>query len=162
MPFKTADLCDHYGDVVQIVEEELINFGGRDTFSGEIETVRTFEDNSLVRECLGRNGEGKVLVVDGGGSFRRALLGDNLAVLAIENGWSGVVINGCIRDAGEIMEMDLGVLALGTHPRKTDKRGFGDHNVTVRFGGVVFEPGAHLYADDDGVVVSPQPLTLPG
>jgi regulator of ribonuclease activity A len=160
MEYKTADLCDRFADVVQVVEEDFINFGGRDRFWGEMETVRAFEDNSLVRECLSRNGEGKVLVVDGGASMRRAMLGDNLAALAIEHGWSGVVVNGCIRDASDIMEMDIGVMALGTCPLKTDKRGLGDHNVTVRFGGVDFKPGQYVYADEDGIIVSPKALDM--
>jgi regulator of ribonuclease activity A len=159
--FKTADLCDHYGDEVQVVEEDFIDLGGIAAFNGQVVTIKAFEDNSLVAETLNEPGEGKVLVVDGGGSMRRAMLGDNLAARAVKNGWSGIVIYGCIRDAADIGEMELGVKALGTHPRKTDKKGAGEKNVPVRFGGVTFTPGIWLYADEDGVIVSQKALSLP-
>jgi len=158
---KTADLCDHFADTVQIVEENFADFGGLSAFHGEIATVKAFEDNSLVRESVFSPGKGKVLVVDGGASMRRAMLGDNLAAKAVENGWAGIVINGCIRDSADIGEMDLGVKALGTHPQKTEKLGLGEANVTVRFSGVTFEPGHYLYADEDGILVSSTPLKLP-
>lgn len=161
MEFKTADLCDHFSDTVQIGEEPFGDFGGRAPFHGTIETIKAFEDNSLVREAVGEPGNGKVLVVDGGGSMRRAMLGDMLAAKAVKNGWSGILINGCIRDSADIGEMDLGVKALGTHPCKTEKRGLGDRNVTVRFVGVTFEPGHYLYADEDGFIVSEAPLEMP-
>jgi regulator of ribonuclease activity A len=161
MDFKTADLCDHFSETVQIAEEPFVDLGGRLRFCGVIETIRAFEDNSKVRECVGEDGAGKVLVVDGGGSTRRAMLGDMLAAKAVANGWSGVLINGCIRDSAEIGEMDLGVKALGTHPCKTEKRGLGDRNVAVRFAGVTFTPGHYLYADEDGIIVSETELTMP-
>jgi regulator of ribonuclease activity A len=159
--FKTADLCDHFSDSLQIAEEPFADLGGNIRFGGQIETIKAFEDNSLVRECVGSPGKGKVLVVDGGGSTRRAMLGDMLAAKAVRNGWAGVIINGCIRDSGDIAEMDLGVKALGTCPLKTEKRGLGDHNVPVRFAGVDFIPGHYVYADEDGIVVSEKALELP-
>lgn len=159
--FATADLCDHFSETLQIVEENFGDFGGRAMFHGEIATILAFEDNSLVREAVSSPGAGKVLVVDGGGSMRRAMLGDNLAAKAVENGWAGIVINGCIRDSAEIGEMDLGVKALGTHPLKTEKKGLGEAGVTVRFSGVDFAPGHYLYADEDGIVVSATALKLP-
>jgi regulator of ribonuclease activity A len=158
MDFKTADLCDAHADTLQIAEPMLSDFGGRGSFSGPIETVKTFEDNSLVRETLETAGEGRVLVVDGGGSLRCALLGDNLAKLGIDNGWGGVVINGCIRDSGEIAGMDIGVKALGTHPLKSNKSKFGQVGTPVSFAGVTFRPGDYLYADEDGIVVSAKKL----
>ncbi len=154
------DLCDQFPDLVQVVEPMLGNFGGREVFGGEIVTLKAFEDNSLVREQVALPGKGKVLVIDGGGSMRRAMLGDLLAEQAAKNGWEGVVINGCIRDVNAIGETDLGVAALGSHPMKTDKRGLGDLNVDVTFGGVTFRPGHYLYADNNGVLVSPEPLSL--
>ncbi|HNR32049.1 MAG TPA: ribonuclease E activity regulator RraA [Candidatus Hydrogenedentes bacterium] len=154
MNFATADLCDQFEDRVRVVEGPLRDFGGRPSFHGRIETVKTFEDNSLVRACLDESGQGRVLVVDGGGSLRRALLGDQLAALAFEHDWSGLVINGCIRDAAAIAQIDLGVKALATHPRKTLKQGFGERGVSVRFGNVDFVPGHYLYADQDGVVIA--------
>lgn len=159
MHWTTADLCDSHGDEVTILELPMRDLGGRAQFSGCIETIRAFEDNSRVRECVAMPGEGKVLVVDGGGSMRRAMLGDQLAEKAVCNGWSGILINGCIRDSSEIAQMELGVKALGTCPRKTEKRGLGDHNVPVRFGGVDFVPGHYVYADTDGVILAAKPLT---
>lgn len=158
---KTADLCDHYSEQVQMAEEAFADLGGRILFSGQIHTIKAFEDNSVVREAVAEPGEGKVLVIDGGGSMRRAMLGDMLAEKAVKNGWNGVVINGCIRDSAEIATMDIGVKALGTHPCKTEKRGLGDRDVSVRFAGVDFVPGHYLYADEDGIIVSETALTLP-
>ncbi|MEH6812517.1 MAG: ribonuclease E activity regulator RraA [Motiliproteus sp.] len=154
------DLCDQFPELVQVVEPMFGNFGGREVFGGEIVTIKAFEDNSLVREQVALPGKGKVLVIDGGGSMRRAMLGDMLAEKAAENGWEGIVINGCLRDVNAIGATDIGVQALGTHPMKTDKRGLGDLNVAVTFGGVTFRPGDHLYADNNGLLVSPQPLSL--
>ena len=153
----TPDLCDAHPEV-QVVEPMFGNFGGRETFGGEIVTVKCFEDNSVVKEQVAKPGKGKVMVVDGGGSMRAALLGDMLADQAVENGWEGLLIYGCIRDVDAIGETDLGVQALGTYPRKTEKRGLGDLNVPVTFGGVTFQPGHYVYADNNGVVVSMKPL----
>jgi regulator of ribonuclease activity A len=162
MPFKTADLCDDHSDSLQIAEPGFSSYGGKPRFHGEIVTLKLFEDNSLVRETLGTPGNGKVLVVDGGGSLRCALLGDLLAARAVENGWSGILINGCIRDSAEIATMPLGVRALATHPLKSVKRGVGETNVPVRFAGVTFRPGDTLYADEDGIVLSGSDLLTGG
>lgn len=153
----TPDLVDEHPEVA-VVEPMFVNLGGRSAFGGEIVTVKCFEDNSVVKEQVGKNGEGKVLVVDGGGSLRIALLGDMLAEKAAQNGWRGVIVYGCIRDVDVIAETDLGVQALATHPRKSEKRGLGDLNVTVSFGGVTFEPGHYVYADNNGIIVSAEPL----
>lgn len=157
----TPDLCDAYPELVQVVEPMFSNFGGRTSFGGEIVTVKCFEDNSKVKELVGTPGEGKVMVVDGGGSMRHALLGDMLAEKASKNGWAGLVIYGCIRDVDEIMETDLGVQAIATVPLKTEKRDIGDVNIPVKFGGVTFIPGHFIYADNNGVIVSPQALKMP-
>lgn len=154
------ELCDQFPELVRVVEPMFGNFGGRETFGGKIVTIKAFEDNSLVREQVAQPGQGKVLVVDGGGSMRRAMLGDMLAEKAEKNGWEGIIIYGCIRDVNAIGGLDLGVQALGTHPMKTDKRGLGDLNVDVTFGGVTFRPGEYVYADNNGVLVSAEPLTL--
>ena len=159
--FITPDLCDEYPELVQVVEPMFSNFGGRTSFGGEIVTVKCFEDNSKVKELVGTPGEGKVMVVDGGGSMRHALLGDMLAEKASKNGWAGLVIYGCIRDVDEIMETDLGVQAIATVPLKTEKRDIGDVNIPVKFGGVTFIPGHYIYADNNGVIVSPQELKMP-
>ncbi|MBK7898856.1 MAG: ribonuclease E activity regulator RraA [Azonexus sp.] len=163
MSFETADLCDQYeaelGTTVRVVAPMFRSYGGRPAFAGQIVTLKLFEDNSLVREALGEDGRGKVLVVDGGGSQRCALVGDQLAVLARKNGWEGIVVYGCIRDSAAIGEVDLGVRALATHPQKSIKKGVGDRNLAVTFGGVNFRPGEWLYADADGVVVADRALT---
>lgn len=157
---NTTDLSDKYPDLVAIPEPIFGDFGGVEVFSGPIATVKTFEDNTLVRATLETPGMGRVLVVDGGGSMRCALLGDNLARLAIDNGWAGVVVNGCIRDAAAIGDMPIGVKALATHPRKSAKQNYGWTGVPVEFAGVAFAPGHYLYADLDGIVVAPHALTL--
>jgi regulator of ribonuclease activity A len=157
----TPDLCDEYPDLVQVVDPIFRNFGAIDAFGGEIVTVKCHEDNSVVKEQVGLPGQGRVMVVDGGGSKRNALLGDMLAEKAVENGWAGLVIYGCIRDVDVIAQTPLGVQALGCNPRKTDKRGIGDLNIPVTFGGVTFMPGAYVYADNNGVIVSAEKLEMP-
>jgi regulator of ribonuclease activity A len=161
MHYITPDLCDAYPELVQVVEPMFSNFGGRDSFGGEIVTLKCFEDNSLVREQVDQAGKGKVLVVDGGGSLRCALLGDMLAEKAAKNGWEGMVIYGCVRDVDVLAQTDLGVQALASHPLKTDKRGLGDLNKVITFGGVTFRPGEFVYADNNGIIVSPSPLKMP-
>jgi regulator of ribonuclease activity A len=158
MEFFTTDICDAHDDKVQVVAPMFRSYGGRKSFCGPIATLKLFEDNGLVRGTLESPGEGRVLVVDGGGSLRCALVGDQLAALAVRNGWNGIVVYGCIRDSRAIGDMDVGVLALATHPRKTVKRNQGEREVPVSFGGVTFVPGEWLYADEDGVLVSRTPL----
>lgn len=158
MTIKTADLYDDFSTSVQVAEPLFRDFGGRQSFGGPIATVRIFEDNVLVRQTLETSGEGRVLVVDGGGSKRCALVGDRLAGLGITNGWAGLVIYGCIRDAAEISEMAIGVKALATMPRKSRKNGEGETNVPVSFAGVTFTPGHYLYADMDGIIVAEENL----
>jgi len=155
---STPDLCDQYPELVQVVEPMFSNYGGRERFSGKIVTVKCFEDNSCVKALVDTEGQGRVMVVDGGGSMRRACLGDMLAEKASVNGWSGLIIYGCIRDVDEIMATDIGVQALGTQPMKTDKKGIGETQIPVTFGGVTFTPGDYVYADNNGIVVAPQQL----
>jgi regulator of ribonuclease activity A len=154
MTFSTPDLCDQFPDLVQVLTPMFNSYGGIDNFGGEIVTVKCFEDNSLVKEQVALPGAGKVLVVDGGGSLRKALLGDMLAASAVKNGWQGLIIYGCIRDVEAINAMQLGVQALNTIPLKTEKRGIGDLNIPITFGGVTFKPGEFVYADRNGVVVA--------
>ena len=162
MSIKTADLCDQFeGDAsanLRVVAPMFRRFGGRPAFAGQVVTLKIFEDNTLVREIFNEPGHGKVLVIDGGGSLRCALVGDQLAILAHKNGWEGAVVYGCIRDSGDINGIDIGVRALNTHPQKTVKKGIGDRNLALTFGGVTFHPGEYLYADEDGVLVSTKPL----
>ena len=128
-------------------------FGGRSRFSGPAITVACHEDNALLKSVLSEPGEGRVLVVDGGGSLHTALMGDLIAGLAVENGWSGAVINGAVRDVATLRTLDLGIKALGSNPRKSTKTGAGELDVPVEFGGVTFTPGDTVYSDDDGIVV---------
>lgn len=158
MDFHTADLCDAHEDRVRVLAPMLRSYGGARAAGGPVRTLKIFEDNALVREMLAEPGQGAMLVIDGGGSLRRALLGDNLAELAVKNGWAGVVVYGCIRDSAAIGQLPLGVWALATHPQKTVKRGEGQRDVPVSFGGVTFAPGMFAYADEDGVIVSDAPL----
>lgn len=153
MAVGVADLCDANEDEIEVCELQMRDFGGRTAFSGPIRTVRCHEDNSLVKATLAEPGEGCVLVVDGGGSLHRALLGDMLGADAVKNGWAGVVVNGAVRDSAVLGTLDLGVKALGTHPMRSVKRGEGMVDVPVAFGGVVFVPGDRLYADEDGIAV---------
>ncbi len=157
MSWTTPDLCDDHSDVL-VVDPVFRSYGGRAAFHGRIVTIHCFEDNSRVRELANTPGEGRVIVVDGGGSVRRALLGDQIAAAAARNGWSGLLIHGAVRDVDALAETDLGVQALASHPMKTDKRGLGDVDVAVTFAGVTFVPGEWLYADRNGVIVSSRSL----
>lgn len=158
MSFATTDLSDAHPQV-QVCEPVFGDYGGKLAFHGLVKTLKVFEDNALVRATLETPGEGRVLVVDAGGSMRCAVLGGNLAQLAVKNNWMGIVVYGCIRDSDEIGDLDVGVKALGTHPRKSEK---GLHSAqadkVVSFAGVTIRPGAWLYADADGIVVSDTPL----
>ncbi|MBR9813983.1 RraA family protein [bacterium] len=158
--FPVTDLCDAFSDELQIAEPMFTDFGGLDAFCGPIRTLKVFEDNSLVRSELETAGEGRVLVVDGGGSKRCALLGGNLAKLAEDNGWAGVVVFGCVRDVDEIEACDIGVKALAPHPLKSRKQNVGETELDVRFAGVLFREGDWLYADPDGMVTAEQELSL--
>ncbi len=158
MLIQTADLCDANEGRVRIVQPMFRSFGGAPALAGKIFTLKVFEDNSLVRSTLETPGNGRILVIDGGGSLRCALVGDQLAVLACNNGWGGIIVYGCIRDSKAIRSMDIGVFALATNPLKSVKRGVGETELVVSFGGVDFVPGEYVYADDDGIIVSNQSL----
>jgi len=154
MAYSVPDICDEFPDEISVLDPLFSDFGGKRKFCGEIVTIRCFEDNSLVGETVRTPGEGRVIVVDGGGSLRRALLGDLLAAAAAKNGWQGLLINGAVRDVEILATIDLGVKALTACPVKTDKRGEGQRGVPLRFGGVLMEPGQHIYADANGIVVA--------
>ena len=158
MSFLTTDLYDAHEGRVAVLEPMLKSYGGKPRFSGQIMTLKLYEDNTLVREMLAEPGAGKVLVVDGGGSKRCALLGDQIAELAVKNQWEGVVIYGCIRDSVAIAALPLGVRALDTNPKKSVKRNEGTRDLVLNFAGVDFTPGHWLYADEDGVLLSPVAL----
>jgi regulator of ribonuclease activity A len=153
----TADICDeedqngakHFRTIA------LHDYGKRHRFAGKAVTVRCYEDNTEVSRSLDENGIGKILVVDGGGSCCRALFGDQLGEKALRNGWSGIIINGAVRDVAQLRSLDLGVKALGSCPRKSQKRNTGERNVVLEIFGVLIEPNQTIYADDDGVVIMP-------
>lgn len=162
MRFATADLSDAHPDA-QIAEPLFADFGGVERFCGPVVALKVFEDNSLVKLALEEPGAGRVLVIDGGGSLRCALVGGNLAKLGVDNGWHGVIVNGCIRDAEEIAGLPIGVKALATHPRRSEKGlHSGQRLRSVTFAGVTFHDGQWLYADIDGLLVSERPLTAGG
>lgn len=154
---STPDLSDTAPEALAL-ELPLVNFGQVQHFGGPAVTIKCHEDNSLVKQCVEEPGEGRVIVVDGGGSRRRSLLGDMLAEKAVANGWAGLVIDGVIRDVDEIGRMPLGVQALGTCPMKTEKRGEGQRDIGVTIGGVEIAPGDYVYADNNGVLISKRPL----
>jgi regulator of ribonuclease activity A len=154
----TADLCDRFPGQVQTAQPLFREYGGVESFAGPIETLQVFEDNTLVRETLETAGRGRVLVVDGGGSLNCALVGGRLAALAHDNGWSGIIVNGAIRDSEEIRRLQVGVRALNACPMRSGKNGAGVRGGALSFAGVTFAPGDYLYADADGIVVSDRNL----
>lgn len=154
----TADVCDAHDADVTVLDQAFVSLGGRDRMAGAAVTLKLFEDNSLVREAVAEDGHGKVLVVDAGGSRRRAVVGDQLAAKAAANGWSGILVHGAVRDTAMLATIDIAIHALGTNPRKTEKRGIGDREIPVRFGGATIRPGDWVCADRDGVLVADQPL----
>lgn len=156
MPFNTADLCDRFSDQdnFQIAEPIFRQFGNKRNFSGQITTLKVFEDNALVRATLEEKVSDRVLVIDGGGSRRCALLGDTLASLALENGWQGILVYGCVRGSEIIEQLPIGVMALNTHPLRSNKHDIGQRDVMITFAGVNFKKDHYLYADSDGIIVS--------
>ncbi len=158
---KTTDLMDKYEDELTIANVATFRwFGQKTEFGGQIVTVRCHEDNTKAKALLETNGRGKVLVVDGGASYGRALMGDNVAAIAMQNQWEGVVINGYIRDSADIMPMQVGVMALGATPRRPKKADGGEVGIPLEFAAVVFRPGEYLYADVDGLLLSTHELHL--
>jgi len=155
---STADLCDRHGDAVEVLDARLSDYGGVPAFAGTVATLRVREDNALVRATLETRGDGRVLVIDGGGSQRTALVGGNLAALAAANGWAGIIVWGAVRDVNELRRCPVGIRALGACPRKSAKHGAGERDVPVGFGGLTIAPGNWLAADADGIVVAASPL----
>jgi regulator of ribonuclease activity A len=151
----TADLVDEHESQIQSCDLQLRQFGGLAQFAGRIRTVRCHEDNVVLRSVLSSPGAGDVLVVDGGGSLHMALIGDVIARLGVDNGWSGIVINGAVRDVTTLRTLAIGIKALGSNPRKSRKNGAGETDVVLQFGDATFTPGSRLASDDDGVVVLP-------
>lgn len=153
LPVSTCDICDELGDEARVIGSELKNYGGRSAFRGLAVTIKCFEDNSLVRDAVATPGKGQILVIDGGGSGRCALLGDVLAKRALDNGWSGIVVDGCVRDSAELRSLPIGIKARGTNPRKSRKFGEGQRDLPVLVAGIRVSPGDSVFADIDGIVV---------
>jgi regulator of ribonuclease activity A len=158
MNFATADLVDAHSDAVKSCEAQFRQYGGRIRFHGPIRTVKSTEDNALVKQTLSTPGDGAVLVIDGAASLRCALVGDLIAGLGQKNGWSGLVIWGAVRDTVALANLDIGIKALGSNPWKSTKNGTGQVDVPVSFGGVEFRPGYWVYSDEDGILVSSRRL----
>ena len=156
----TADISDQYSDSVKVLEPIFNDYGGVKAFCGKVVTLKTLDDNTKVREALERNGDGKVLVVDGQASVNCALLGGSLASLAYKNGWSGIIINGCVRDQLEIKEENVGVKAINSHPKKSNKDNGGEFGVDLNFANTDISDGDYIYADEDGVIVSKKNLDV--
>jgi regulator of ribonuclease activity A len=152
-PQATADLVDEIGPEVRSCDLQFGQYGGRAMFAGPISTVKCFQDNALLKSVLSEPGNGRVLVIDGDASVHTALVGDLIAELGRSNGWSGLIVNGAVRDASTLRTLDIGIKALGTNPRKSTKTGAGQRDVAVTFGGVTFLPDEIAYSDDDGIVV---------
>ncbi len=160
MEYNTSELCDLYADSVDVLEPLFASYGGRRSFGGQIHTVKCFEDNGLIRKILTDSGVGKILLIDGGGSARRALVGAELASIAAANGWEGIVCYGSVRDLDALEDFDIGIQAVNAIPVGADDKGFGEVDVPVNFAGVTFLPGDHLYADSTGIILSPDPLDI--
>ncbi|MGC9458324.1 ribonuclease E activity regulator RraA [Vibrio genomosp. F10] len=160
MEYNTSALCDIYLDQVDVVEPLFSNFGGRTSFAGQVTTIKCFEDNSLIRDLLEQDGVGRVLLIDGGGSLRRALIDAELAALAEDNEWEGIVVYGCVREVDELEEMSVGIQALASIPVGAVGNGVGETDVAVNFGSVTFVPEDYLYADNTGIIISQEPLDI--
>jgi regulator of ribonuclease activity A len=150
---STSDLYDKHGEDIASCDTQFRQFGGRTRFQGTIVTLRSHEDNAILKALITEPGQGKVAVVDGGGSTHCAMLGDNMALTALTNGWEGLIIHGAVRDATALVSLDIGIKAIGTNPRRSFKHGTGTRDIPVSFGGAVFIPGAHVVSDEDGIVV---------
>lgn len=160
MEYNTSELCDLYADMIDVVEPLFSNYGGRHSFGGQVRTIKCFEDNGLIRKVLAESGIGKVLLIDGGGSTRRALIDADTAALAASQGWEGIVCYGSVRDVDALEDFDIGIQAMNSIPVGADDKGFGELDVPVNFAGVTFLPDDHLYADNTGIILSPDPLDI--
>lgn len=160
MEYRTSRLCDIYLDQVDVLEPMFTSFGGCLSFSGQVTTVKCFEDNNLIIEALESKGEGRVLVIDGGGSLRRALIDANIAQLALDNNWEGIIVNGCIRDVDELEEIEIGIQALASIPVGVKNNDSGELDVPVNFASVTILPEDYIYADTTGIILSSEPLDM--
>ena len=160
MEINTSDLCDQYAESIDVLEPLFVNFAGATAFAGQVITVKCFEDNQLIREMLAQDGSGKVLLVDGGGSTRRALIDIELAELALDNNWEGIVVYGSVRHVSDLEELDLGIQAIASIPVAADNEGQGESGIPVNFAGVSFFDGDFIYADSTGIILSAEELSI--
>ena len=160
MFIDTSELCDLYAEQVDVVEPIFSSFGGVSNFYGKVTTVKCFESNGLIAEVLEENGEGRVIVIDGGGAVRRGLIDAELAQLAVDNGWEGIVVYGAVRQIQQLENLDIGIHALAPIPVSADESSAGESDVPVNFGGVTFFPEDYIYADLTGIILSQEPLDL--
>ena len=160
MFIDTSELCDLYAEQVDVVEPIFSSFGGVSNFYGKVTTVKCFESNGLISEVLEENGEGRVLVIDGGGAVRRGLIDAELAQLAVDNGWEGIIVYGAVRQIQQLENLDIGIHALAPIPVSADESSAGESDVPVNFGGVTFFPEDYIYADLTGIILSQEPLDL--
>jgi regulator of ribonuclease activity A len=160
MEYNTSELCDIYADLIDVVEPIFCNYGGRSSFGGKVVTVKCFESNGVLQQLVNSDGEGKVLVIDGGGSIRRALIDLDIATAAATNGWEGIVCFGSVRDVDALEEIELGIQSLVSIPVGASDDLVGESDVAINFAGVTFLPDDHIYADNTGIILSPEPLDI--
>jgi regulator of ribonuclease activity A len=160
MEYNTSQLCDIYQDQVDVVEPMFSTFGGRPSFGGLVTTIKCFEANGIIRQLVKESGEGRVLLIDGGGSLRRALIDAEIAATAADNGWEGIICYGSVREVDALADFDIGIQALASIPVGADDDEIGDSELPVNFGGVTFLPEDHIYADTTGIILSPEPLEI--
>ena len=160
MEYNTSQLCDIYQDQVDVVEPMFSTFGGRPSFGGLVTTIKCFEANGIIRQLVKENGLGRVLLIDGGGSLRRALIDADIAATAADNGWEGIICYGSVREVDALADLEIGIQALASIPVGADDDEVGDSELPVNFGGVTFLPEDHIYADTTGIILSPEPLDI--
>ncbi|RUO63993.1 regulator of ribonuclease activity A [Pseudidiomarina planktonica] len=160
MEYNTSELCDLYPDMIDVVEPMFIHYGGRDSFGGQLVVIKCFEDKGLIEEVVQQPGAGKVLLIDGGGSLRRALIDINIAETALDNDWEGIVCFGAVRDVDALDELEMGILAVGAMPVGAPSEGIGESDIAVNFGGVTFLPEDHIYTDSTGIIIAAEPLDI--
>jgi len=160
MEYNTSELCNIYADLIDVVEPIFCNYSGRSSFGGQVVTIKCFENNGLIQQVVSTNGRGKVLVIDGGGSTRRALIDIRIAEMATENAWEGIICYGSVRDVDALEELDIGIQGLVSIPVGASDQDIGESDLAINFAGVTFLPEDHIYADNTGIILSPEPLDI--
>lgn len=160
MQYNTSELCDMYTETVDVLAPIFEHYGGLTSFGGQVQTIKCFEDNAIILNVVANDGTGKVLVIDGGGSIRCALIDAEIAELAAENGWEGIICNGAVREVDALEDINIGIMALNSIPVGADDQGIGEDDIAINFAGVTFLPDDHLYADSTGAILSADPLDI--